>query len=27
MHSPFEIASKIDIWNLNRFFTEFYMAQ
>jgi aspartyl aminopeptidase len=27
MHSPFEIASKIDIWNLNRFFTEFYKAQ
>ncbi len=27
MHSPFEIASKIDIWNLNRFFTEFYIAQ
>lgn len=27
MHSPFEIASKIDIWNLNRFFTEFYMAE
>jgi len=27
MHSPFEIASKIDIWNLHRFFTEFYKAQ
>ena len=27
MHSPFEIASKIDIWNLNRFFTEFYKAE
>ena len=27
MHSPFEIASKIDIWNLSRFFTEFYKAQ
>jgi aspartyl aminopeptidase len=27
MHSQFEIASKIDIWNLNRFFTEFYKAQ
>jgi aspartyl aminopeptidase len=27
MHSPFEIASKIDIWNLHRLFTEFYTAQ
>ncbi|NBO69559.1 MAG: peptidase M18 [Bacteroidetes bacterium] len=27
MHSPFEIASKIDIWNLHRLFTEFYIAQ
>ena len=27
LHSPFEIASKIDIWNLNRFFTEFYKAE
>ena len=27
MHSPFEIASKIDIWNLSRFFTEFYKAR
>lgn len=27
MHSPFEIASKVDIWNLHRLFTEFYIAQ
>ena len=27
MHSPFEIASKIDLWNLNKFFTEFYISQ
>jgi aspartyl aminopeptidase len=27
MHSPFEIASKVDIWNLQKFFSEFYKAQ
>jgi len=27
MHSPFEIASKIDIWNLNRLFKEFYKSK
>lgn len=27
MHSPFEISSKIDLWNLNKFFTVFYSSK
>jgi aspartyl aminopeptidase len=26
MHSTYEISSKVDVWNLNRFFTAFYLS-
>lgn len=26
MHSTYEVSSKVDVWNMNRFFTAFYMS-